>query len=286
MAANERYLDPVARLLDPRRRELEPAAGDGSCVAGSVKSVDEATRSITVVVSTASPDRYEEIVEPSAYKRWLPKFLENPVFLAGHQHVGFDAAKPTTIGHWREMRITDDGLVGTCVFASTDLANEYWSLYRDGHQRGFSVGFLVHEWEWREFEAAPGITKRIRVFTEVELIEVSAVAVPANRDAIVRAASALGVVRAGLPEALSRPGVGDAALDADGLTQLIKGEIAQGVTAALNPEPGSPLMLAIEDAVAVALESKANLSPHASPADPGGDAEDGVADLLRSVVDA
>jgi hypothetical protein len=53
--------------------------------------------------------------------------------------------------------------------------------------RAFSVGFLVHGWELRRFEdEETGEPYKARVFTDVELIEISAVAVPANREAVAK----------------------------------------------------------------------------------------------------
>jgi hypothetical protein len=48
-----------------------------------------------------------------------------------------------------------------------------------------SVGFITHAFEMREMEF-DGSTQRVRVFTDVELIEISAVAIPANRESLIR----------------------------------------------------------------------------------------------------
>lgn len=242
-----KYLDSTTKLLDPRSRDLEPAEGDVACIGGQVKGVDVENRTITAVVSNNSVDRFQEIVEASAFAKWLPTFMQNPVFLAGHRHVGFDAAEPTTIGSWQDMRVADNQLIGTAKFADTPLADRYWNLYRDGHMRAFSVGFIVHQWEMREFELAPGVSKKIRVFTEVELIEVSAVAVPANREALARAAAAL---EAGWS------GDGAGGTDAATLAKFIKDldtSIDERLEAALvkhlSTDPGSPLCTLIQDVV-------------------------------------
>ena len=185
----QKYLDGQAKLLDPRSRDLEPADGDLSCVEMCVRKIDTAARTVEAIVSTADVDRYQEIVEPKAYKKWLKHFMANPVMLAAHDHSAWSTGDPTTIGRWKDIQVTDKGLLATCEFMPDDeLAEKYWRRYRDGYMKAFSVGFIAHAWEMRDFEMAGGVTKRLRVFTEVELLEISAVAVPANRQALARAA--------------------------------------------------------------------------------------------------
>jgi len=65
----------------------------------------------------------------------------------------------------------------------TELAREYWDLYSNKIQKAFSVGFIPIEGERRNVEG-----KWIFVHTKVELIEVSCVAVPSNRQALSRSA--------------------------------------------------------------------------------------------------
>jgi len=184
---NDLYVDKKNRILDPTRRDLEPQVGDRTFIPGTIRQVDEQNRRVTAVVSTSDLDRFSEIIEPEAFRKRLDAFKKNPVMLASHKH---DTAtgRPAVIGSWVQLEVTGDGLRGTCEFAEgTEAAEEHWRLYRDRHMRAFSVGFLVHEWQMREFEdPKTGKTYRARVFTDVELMEISAVAVPANREAVAR----------------------------------------------------------------------------------------------------
>lgn len=190
------YIDALTRLLDVRCRELAPAPGSVGCSIGQVKSFDAKTRTLTGLVSTPNVDRYEEIVLPSAFAKRLDSFMSNPVFVAGHVYGGADG-QPTTIGHWTDMKVTSEGLVGTAKFLEPGdaLADAYFARYQQGAMRAFSVGWLTHEYEMREV-ATPKGKQKIRHFTDVELIEVSAVAIPANREALVRPA-AFGAATAG-----------------------------------------------------------------------------------------
>ncbi len=244
-----KYLDEDSKLLNPYNREHEPADGDRAFVTGMVsqKGVDEQTRSVSGMVSTKNIDRYEEIIEPRAFKSWLPTFMGNPQFLAGHKHVGFDAAEPTSIGQWTALAISDEGLDGTARFMDPGdtLAEKYWQRYRQGVLRAFSVGVIVHQWEMREFELEQGVRKRVRVLTECELIEISAVAVPANRQALVRAAS----LAAAHPHKAGD--TFDAAQLVKALADELRGFVAEEVNKTLpqllNAEPGGPLYQVLLD---------------------------------------
>lgn len=262
-------------LLDATKREAEPRKGAiGSSIA-RVKAVDQDARTVTAIVSTPNADRYEEIVEPKAFAEWLDVFMANPVFVAGHTYVGW-AGEPTVIGHWQSVQITSEGLVATARFAQTKLADEYWQLYRDGHMKAFSVGWITHEWEMREFEVAPGINKKIRVFTEVELIEISAVAIPANRESLVRAASA---TRA----------KGD---DDQTIKEMICGVVREELKTHLGTDPGGELHMLIEDVVELTVQRLAGqtCSEHdddtAGASAPGSDhALDDVINQLKQLRD-
>ena len=80
---------------------------------GRVRSIDEATRTVTGYASTGTVDRYGEVVEPSAFKDDLPRFLaERHLFAANHRYVN-DAGEPTIIGKVVDAKIDDKGLLAT-----------------------------------------------------------------------------------------------------------------------------------------------------------------------------
>ena len=255
-----KYIDAVAKLLDPRRRELEPAHGDLGCSGMQIRGINVDKRTVTAMVSTPNVDRYEEIVEPEAFRRWLPEFTRNPVFAAGHRYVG-SACEPGIIGHWTELRITKDGLLGTAVFAETPVADQYWQLYKGGHMRAFSVGWITHEWEMRSVEVKPGVMRRIRVFLSVELLEISAVAIPANRESLVRAASKH-------PASKSKASLGKTA-DDDAIAEKLSNRqlstaarmlapvVQRAIHDELRADPGSALCALIQDVVDITAQTYA-----------------------------
>ncbi|MFH1614924.1 MAG: HK97 family phage prohead protease [Planctomycetota bacterium] len=148
----------------------------GVCKAGAV---DGEKRQIRFLASTGDTDRDGEIILPSAFKADLNIFMSNPVFLAAHQHRLSDGTSPV-IGKIINAWIDKTGFWVVVEFAQTQLAEEYWQLYRDGYMRAVSIGFIPKEWKDTANEGG----RTIRTFTRVELLEISAVAVPSNRAAL------------------------------------------------------------------------------------------------------
>jgi HK97 family phage prohead protease len=263
----DKYIDGKAKLLDPRSRDIAPSEGDMSCVELAVRKVDEANRTIEAIVSTADVDRYQEIVEPKAYRKWLKHFKANPVMLAAHDHSAWSTGDPTVIGKWLDIQITDSGLLAVGQFMADDeLAEKYWKRYRDGFMKAFSVGFIAHSSEMREFELAPGVSKRLRVFTEVELLEISAVAVPANRQALARAASFIAGGRAA--------GTGDDENAARAFEEMLARLLKQELSREDNPivkqlaDPDGPVALMIEEVMQRAADHE-GLRRYFDPDTPG-----------------
>ena len=148
-----------------------------------VKSIDQERRQITAVASTGEKDRDGEIILPSAFKKCLPGYMKNPVILAGHQHKLADGRSPV-VGKTVKAWIDKTALHVIIEFAKTDLAQEYWELYRDKFQRALSVGFRATRWDSEVIEG-----RQVSVCKEVdELYEISCVPVGANREALSRSA--------------------------------------------------------------------------------------------------
>ncbi|MGD1042188.1 MAG: HK97 family phage prohead protease [Sedimentisphaerales bacterium] len=145
-----------------------------------VKAIDEAARQIEAVVSDASVDRDEEIILPSAFSEMLGEYLKNPVIISAHQN-RLDTGHSSVIGQALKVWIAKDGLHVNIWFAETELGNEFWYLYKNKFQRAFSVGFIPLEWTDETVNGA-----RVRTFTKAELLEISCVPVPSNRNALSR----------------------------------------------------------------------------------------------------
>ena len=131
---------------------------------------------LTAVASTSAVDRDGERFAPGAFRAHLADYLANPVVLAAHVHQSPDG-RPTIIGSAKRLEYEDDALVFEMQFASTALAQEWRSLYEEGHARAFSVGFIP---------ISGKVIDGVYTHTEAELLEISAVPVGSNREALAR----------------------------------------------------------------------------------------------------
>ncbi len=140
-------------------------------------NADEGTVDMLIPVSTASVDRDGEIVEPSAFKKTLPKFMKRPVLVSSHDYRDLTSQ----IGEWTKLKITDSGVEGKPKYyinEGNEQADWGFKLASKG-MAAFSIGFIPKEWVDGTTEKEPR-----RTYKEVELLEISQVIVPSNREAI------------------------------------------------------------------------------------------------------
>lgn len=150
----------------------------------TVKGVDEGNPNVVhATVSTDEIDRYGEVVQPSAFKEALPAFLANPVVLPAHQH-RLENGEPPVIGKvlTDTIRIGEHEIDLDIEFDDDELGQKYAAKYRKKMMRAFSIGFRGLEGEYKDLDKT-----RVWIWNKIELLEVSAVAVPANRGALARA---------------------------------------------------------------------------------------------------
>jgi len=133
--------------------------------------------SMAFVLSTDEVDRHGDVIATGGWN--LESYRKNPVFLWAH-----DYARPV-IGRSVETWLEPHRMLARVEFAPTAFAQEVAGLYQAGYQRGVSVGFKPLRFEERRNEKT-GALVGIH-FLEQELLEVSAVPVPANRSALRRA---------------------------------------------------------------------------------------------------
>jgi len=165
-----------------RAVRLKTGGGAKECSAAlHLKSIDIEKRQIRFLASSADLDRDGEIILPTAFEKRLSVYKANPVFLASHQHRLSDGSPPV-IGKTVQVWIDKIGLWVIVQFAETPLAEQHWQLYSQDFMRAVSVGFISHASENRP---GPG-GQMVRVHTDVELLEISAIAVPSNPQALSR----------------------------------------------------------------------------------------------------
>lgn len=149
------------------------------CFRAEVKSVDKDTGEVEMMipVSTMSIDRDGEVVEPTAFKKTLPVFMKRPVLIASHDYRDLT----NQIGEWKKLKIEETGMLGRPKYyinEGNEQADWGFNLASKG-MAAFSIGFIPKVWEDGDGQKTPR-----RTYKEVELLEISQVVVPSNRDAI------------------------------------------------------------------------------------------------------
>lgn len=186
-------------------------------------NVDE--RSITAVVSTATIDRMGEVLIPEGAD--LTAFRKNPVVLFAHNY------QEPPIGKALWIKKTADGIISKVQFAKTQFAEEIFNLYKDGFMKAFSVGFIPKKWDDTPEEKCNDGKKPKRKYTDWEMIEYSAVPVPANPDALALA------IQRGLhvPEVIQKEWTKDETITPDNMDSKAGMEAKQindNITTAVN----------------------------------------------------
>lgn len=165
------------------------------------KKLDDGRKIFKGIATSLALDRYKEVVLPRGMN--AESFTENPVLLYGHD------MKAAPIGQVLTLDESDTNVVFEFVFDDSDEeAQRIQKKYENGTMRTFSIGFLPkawtfvdelrdkkgnlpaevelevgeegdkYMWDTSQYKEAPGL-----VFTNWELLEISAVSVPANPEA-------------------------------------------------------------------------------------------------------
>ena len=140
-------------------------------------------RQLEIAGSTEDEDRMHDVIKASGWK--LGPFKKNPVFMWGH-----DYSQPP-IGRALKVWIDKETkrLMFNVEFADAEtyeFADTIYKLYKGGFLHATSVGFIPLNWEGKD-EDNPNPKYEGNVFTKQELLELSAVPVPANPNALVTA---------------------------------------------------------------------------------------------------
>lgn len=129
----------------------------------------------SVVGSTAAVDRYGEIIDQASWD--LKHFKKNPVILWSH-NMTFGESRPP-IGKAIKVKVEDDKLVFDIQFDMADpFAADIFRKYKEGFLSAFSVGFIPHKIQRSDDSSEHPI------LIDNELLELSAVPVPANPEAL------------------------------------------------------------------------------------------------------
>ena len=142
------------------------------------KSIDDQDGYIKAIVSTESIDRDGEVILSSAWRKTIDDFMKHPVLISSHDYN--DLTKQ--LGEWVSLEVTDNGLEGVAkYYINKGNAEADWGyeLAKQG-KSAYSVGFMAYD-----YQEVNGEDNAKRTYTDVELLEISQVTIPSNRDSLV-----------------------------------------------------------------------------------------------------
>jgi len=139
-----------------------------------LKGVDKDNKTLDAIFSTQGEDRHGDIVIQDGWD--LAQFKKNPVILNSHNHS--DATEVIGKVEKGSLKIENKKLTGKIKFAVDEnpKAKIIYDLYAGGFLNAFSVGFIAREYDPKDFSK----------IIKAELLEVSAVSVPANAYALAK----------------------------------------------------------------------------------------------------
>lgn len=129
-------------------------------------------------------DCYDDVIEKGAFKKTINEFKVSgrwPAMLAQHGGWGLTSRDMTPVGVWTKMEEDDHGLYVEGKLADTERGRELYQLMKMTPRPaidGMSIGFYVTD---SEDEKAEG--KVIRHIKGIDLVELSLVTFPANKEA-------------------------------------------------------------------------------------------------------
>lgn len=139
------------------------------------KAADSDTdkRALTFVLSDESIDRHGDIIRIDGWD--IAQYKANPVMLWGHDQSSLPIARATDV--WVEGK----RLMARAEFPTADVsqfADRVYRMFVDGFLSAVSIGGIPLDWDYdRDAD--------IFVIKQIELLEFSAVAVPANPNALI-----------------------------------------------------------------------------------------------------
>ena len=156
--------------MPPKKNDLEKRQQDFNI---EIKKIDEDSKEIEAVVSTEDIDRYGDIIIQDGWD--FSDFEKNPVIFADHRY-----SVEKIVGKAVDWRVENQKLYMTIKF-NTDfqLGADVFSMFKNGFLNAFSVGFVPIEAGYEQKEG-----KDIFVIRKAKLLEVSAVGIPANPNAL------------------------------------------------------------------------------------------------------
>ena len=130
------------------------------------------------VASTENKDRMGDVIKADGWD--LKNFKKNPILQFAHEY------NRAPIGIVKNIRIEGTNLIFEPVFHNiTQTAREIKQMFEEGIMRAFSVGFVPKKFINKKGEEIKPQMFGNNIIAEAELLEISAVPVPANAQALI-----------------------------------------------------------------------------------------------------
>lgn len=140
-----------------------------------ITKIDSERRIIEGYASVEEIDRDNEIIGLEALKNALGEYMKNPIIRYMHNK---DFGP---IGKAIDAYVDNKGLfIRAKISDKTEKAKEAWGLIEDGILKAFSIGGKVKDFMEVKMPVN-GVEKEVRKITEMDLMEVSVVDIPANK---------------------------------------------------------------------------------------------------------
>ena len=154
--------------------------------AGQMKVLDEAKGRVSAIVSSESRDRDGDVIRAEGWN--LDNFMRHPVLLASHDYHSLRSY----IGEWESMEVDGKALRGVArFFIGKGNPDADWAFQLAKEKAlAFSVGFIPDMEKAVPLQKDDPFGTQGLEFKGQELLEVSAVTVPSNPDALQRVAKA------------------------------------------------------------------------------------------------
>ena len=149
-----------------------------------MKVIDEAKGRVSAIVSSESRDRDGDVIRAEGWN--LDNFMRHPVLLASHDY----RSLRSQIGEWESMEVDGTQMRGVARFfigKGNDEADWAFQLAKE-KALAFSVGFVPDMEKAAPLQKDDPFGSQGMEFKGQELLEVSAVTVPSNPDALQRIA--------------------------------------------------------------------------------------------------
>jgi hypothetical protein len=163
-----------------------------------IKGIDKENHIISAVVSNESIDRYNEVIMSSGWD--LKSFKKHPVLVSSHDY--YDLRKQS--GEAKSIKVTGKELVAEFQYyvdKGNPEADWGWHL-AERKRASFSVGFIPKKSERVEKDEDSKEAQPDRIYKKQELLEVSHVVLPANKEALQNGLHSDDMIKRSIAEAM------------------------------------------------------------------------------------